>query len=64
RGPGEVLGTRQTGLAQMKIADLVRDQYLLAEVNQAANQLLEHYPDHLSPLVDRWLGDADQYAQV
>ncbi|SEF81771.1 ATP-dependent DNA helicase RecG [Oceanospirillum linum] len=64
RGPGEVLGTRQTGLAQMKIADLVRDQYLLDEVNIAANQLLRHYPHHLPPLVDRWLGSADQYAQV
>ena len=64
RGPGEVLGTRQTGLAQMKIADLVRDQYLLNEVNTAASQLIQHYPHHLNPLVDRWLGDADQYAQV
>lgn len=64
RGPGEVLGTRQTGLAQMKIADLVRDQYLLEDVNQAANLLIRHYPDNLEPLVQRWLGGAEQYAQV
>lgn len=64
RGPGEVLGTRQTGLAQMKIADLVRDQYLLSNVNKAANQLIEHYPENLTPLVERWLGGAEQYAQV
>ena len=64
RGPGEVLGTRQTGLAQMKIADLVRDQYLLEEVNIAANKLIQHHPEHLVPLVERWLGGAEQYAQV
>ncbi|OPX55657.1 ATP-dependent DNA helicase RecG [Oceanospirillum multiglobuliferum] len=64
RGPGEVLGTKQTGLAQMKIADLVRDQYLLEMVNQAANKLIQHYPEHLEPIVERWLGGAEQYAQV
>jgi len=64
RGPGEVLGTRQTGLAQMKIADLVRDQYLLEEVNIAANKLIQYHPEHLAPLVERWLGGAEQYAQV
>ncbi|MBB1488373.1 ATP-dependent DNA helicase RecG [Oceanospirillum sediminis] len=64
RGPGEVLGTRQTGLAQMKIADLVRDQYLLDEVNQAAIRLIKHYPQHPEPLIQRWLSGAEQYAQV
>ena len=64
RGPGEVLGTRQTGLAQMKIADLARDQYLLEQVNRAANQLIQHYPQHLEPLVSRWLSGVEQYAQV
>ncbi|WP_028299521.1 ATP-dependent DNA helicase RecG [Oceanospirillum beijerinckii] len=64
RGPGEVLGTRQTGLAQMKIADLARDQYLLDTVNQAAKQLLQQHPDHIEPIVQRWLSGAEQYAQV
>jgi len=64
RGPGEVLGTRQTGLAQMKIADLARDQYLLDTVNQAAKQLLQQHLDHIEPIVQRWLSGAEQYAQV
>jgi len=64
RGPGEVLGTRQTGLAQMKIADLVRDKYLLGEVNQAATRLIQHYPQHPAALIQRWLSGAEQYAQV
>lgn len=64
RGPGEVLGTRQTGLAQMKIADLVRDQYLLDSVNQAAIVLIKQHPDHLDAIIQRWLGGVEQYAQV
>lgn len=64
RGPGEVLGTRQTGLTQMKIADLIRDQYLLDEVNQAATRLIQYYPQHAQPLIQRWLSGAEQYAQV
>ena len=64
RGPGEVLGTRQTGLAMLRIADLVRDQALLPAVEQAANQLMQDYPGHVSPLVRRWLGEATRYGEV
>jgi len=65
RGPGEVLGTRQTGLAQMKIADLERDRDLLDTVTALAQALLEEAPDAATPLIRRWLGDeAGRYGQV
>jgi len=64
RGPGEVLGTRQTGLAEMRIADLLRDQDLLPLVEEAATELFQHWPDHVDPLVRRWIGDAARYADV
>ncbi|WP_355660621.1 ATP-dependent DNA helicase RecG [Halomonas salifodinae] len=65
RGPGEVLGTRQTGLAQMKIADLERDQDLLDSVTELAKALLEQAPEASDPLIHRWLGDeAGRYGQV
>jgi len=64
RGPGEVLGTRQTGLMQFRIADIVRDEPMLEEVKQVAQDLQRHYPDHIEPLLQRWLGHARQYASV
>jgi ATP-dependent DNA helicase RecG len=64
RGPGEVLGTRQTGLAMLRIADLVRDQALLPAVEQAASLLMQDYPGHVNPLVRRWIGEASRYADV
>ncbi len=64
RGPGEVLGTRQTGIAQYRIANLQRDQYLLDDVGKAANVLLKHHPDHVIPLIKRWLGQNTQYGEV
>ena len=64
RGPGEVLGTRQTGEMKFHIADLLRDESLLAAVEQVALQLLECCTDHVSPLIRRWLGDAVQYGEV
>jgi len=64
RGPGEMLGTRQTGLLQFKVADLMRDAPLLPAVRDAACQLLEHWPQHVSPLLERWLKHGQQYGQV
>ena len=64
RGPGEMLGTRQTGLLQFKVADLMRDADLLPAVRDAAQALLEHWPQHVSPLLDRWLRHGQQYGQV
>ncbi len=65
RGPGEVLGTRQTGLAQMKIADLERDADLLERVAPLAEALLVSHPEASRPLIRRWLGEeAGRYGQV
>jgi len=64
RGPGEVLGTRQTGEMQFHIADLLRDEALLAAVESAAGQLMELAPGHVSPLIRRWLGEAVNYGEV
>ena len=64
RGPGEVLGTRQTGLAQFHIADLLRDAALLEPVERVAEQLLRDHPDHVPHLIRRWLGQAEQYGAV
>ena len=64
RGPGEVLGTRQTGLMQMRVADLVRDADLLPKIQRAAETLRRHHPESIPPLIRRWIGDADQYGTV
>lgn len=64
RGPGEVLGTRQTGEMQLKIADLMRDQMLLPRAQEVAEILIGEYPQHTDLLVRRWLGNKTQYANV
>lgn len=64
RGPGEVLGTRQTGLPQYRVADLVRDQDLLSWVEQVAERLQQHYPDRVAFLIRRWLGGEASYGAV
>ncbi len=64
RGPGEVLGTRQTGLAQFRVADLERDRDLLMAVRTAALELMHQSPEGVEPLVNRWLGKGEEYANV
>ncbi len=64
RGPGELLGTRQTGLAQMRVADLLRDADMLPTVQKAADALLREWPSHVTPLIRRWVGFAEQYGRV
>ena len=64
RGPGELLGTRQTGDMQLQIADLQRDAQMLPQIKQAAESLLNHHPNNVSALIDRWLGSSEQYAQA
>ncbi len=64
RGPGEFLGTRQTGLAQMRVADLQRDADLLPRVHLAAEAILRDWPEQIAPLVRRWVGVAEQYGRV
>jgi len=64
RGPGEVLGTKQTGVAQFKIADLLRDQTLVPYSLQLAQQLVAEYPDLIQSITDRWLGEKQHYANA
>ncbi len=64
RGPGEVLGTRQTGLMQMRIADIVRDEPWFTEIKAAAQYIIKQHPEAVEPLVRRWLGKADRFANV
>ncbi|WP_181363603.1 ATP-dependent DNA helicase RecG [Aeromonas sp. HMWF017] len=64
RGPGELLGTRQTGLADLKIADLVRDQPLIPQVQKMARFLMDRHPNHVEPLIRRWLGLRDHYSNA
>lgn len=62
RGPGELLGTRQTGLATFRIADLARDAALLPAVHALAERLLQEAPDAADRVVARWIGGAARYA--
>ncbi len=64
RGPGEVLGTRQTGDVSLRIANLVRDSDLLPSVQQTALLLQRDYPDWIDPLIKRWLGNRERFGQV
>lgn len=64
RGPGELLGTRQTGLEQFHIADLQRDQELLPEVIKTANELFNNYPASVDAIIQRWLGRNEEYGNV
>jgi ATP-dependent DNA helicase RecG len=64
RGPGEVLGTRQTGLLQLKVADLQRDQALLPRVAEVADVLLEKNTSSVKAIIARWKGEALRYGQV
>jgi ATP-dependent DNA helicase RecG len=64
RGPGELLGTRQTGLAQLKVADLVRDSDMLDAVRSAAARMLAEHPERVAPLCARWVGQGEEYARI
>ena len=64
RGPGELMGTRQTGLAQMRVADLLRDAELLPRVQIAAETMLRLWPLRVPPLVSRWVGRRELYGRV
>ncbi|MCK5262202.1 MAG: ATP-dependent DNA helicase RecG, partial [Gammaproteobacteria bacterium] len=64
RGAGEVLGTRQTGVVGMRIADVLRDEFMLDDVKQAAEQIQAQWPDSVKPLIRRWMGWSEQYGSV
>lgn len=62
RGPGELLGTRQTGMVQFRLADLARDASLLPEVQALAEEVLARDPTLADRLVARWVGSAVRFA--
>jgi len=64
RGPGEVLGTRQTGLMQLRVADLIRDADLAPTVQKIATQLLATAPDAANALIRRWIGADSRFGRV
>ena len=64
RGPGELLGTRQTGLPQFRVADLGAHQALLPEVVSAAGDIMSRHPEVIESIIKRWLGDAIHYADA
>ncbi|MBX2809788.1 MAG: ATP-dependent DNA helicase RecG [Cellvibrionaceae bacterium] len=64
RGPGEVLGTRQTGEVDFKLADLQRDLQLMPQIKQAAEAWLAQTPETVEQLIQRWIGNSERFAQV
>ena len=64
RGPGEVLGTRQTGQLSFRIADLSRDAHLLPAVQAVGASMLRDHPDKAERLIGRWIGGAARYAHA
>jgi ATP-dependent DNA helicase RecG len=64
RGPGELLGTRQTGLAGFRVADLARDADLLPQVQRLGTQLLAQSPGIAERIIARWVGGAARYASA
>ena len=64
RGPGEVLGTRQTGQLSFRMADLARDAHLLPAVQRVGEQMLAQHPEQAGRLIERWIGGAARYANA
>ncbi|ASP47847.1 ATP-dependent DNA helicase RecG [Cognaticolwellia beringensis] len=64
RGPGELLGTKQTGLADLRIADLQRDAHLIPEVQQQAQLIWRQYPEKANALINRWLANREKYSNA
>ena len=64
RGPGEVLGTRQAGIPDLRIADLKRDAYLLTKIQKIAIKLIRTEPKKVEPIINRWLGKKQEYSNV
>ncbi|WJG09587.1 ATP-dependent DNA helicase RecG [Aliiglaciecola sp. LCG003] len=64
RGPGELLGTKQTGLADLKIADLVRDAELIPQVQDIANHMWDAYPAQSQAIINRWLAHKERYGHA
>ena len=64
RGPGELLGTKQTGLPQYRVADLLRDAWLMPEVQMAAESMRQSSGKQIPALIRRWTTGAGRYGKV
>ena len=64
RGPGEVLGTKQTGIAEFKVANLMRDRKMIPTVQHYAKALIVKYPDVAESLIRRWLNNREIYSNA
>ena len=64
RGPGELLGTKQTGLADLKIADLLRDAHLIPEVQQHAYLIWKKHPKNAQAIIQRWMGEREHFSNA
>jgi ATP-dependent DNA helicase RecG len=64
RGPGEMLGTRQTGLPDYRVANLVRDAELMPQVQITAEAIRKSSTERAAAIIRRWLGDAGRYGKV
>lgn len=64
RGPGEVLGVKQTGAAEFRVANLVRDRRLLPAVQRCANQLMSERSANINLLIQRWLQQRTVYSNA
>ncbi|EOI5798788.1 ATP-dependent DNA helicase RecG [Cronobacter dublinensis] len=64
RGPGELLGTRQTGNAEFRVADLLRDQALIPEVQRIARHIHERYTEQAAALIERWMPETEKYSNA
>ena len=64
RGPGEILGKKQTGVPEFHIADFVRDAHLIPRVQQTADDILTQYPQQVNKLISRWLSTKIDFGKV
>ena len=64
RGPGEFLGTRQSGVPMLKIADLERDADLLEVAKNMADKLIKEYPQAVEAHLERWMSHAGELVKV
>lgn len=64
RGPGEVLGTRQTGVLQLRVADLIRDADMVPTVQKIAGDMLDNSPEAVDAIIQRWIGSDSRFGNV
>ena len=64
RGPGEILGKKQTGLPNYRIADLSRDAHLMPKIQKSAEIMMKQFPENTNKIISRWLGPASVLGKV